>query len=90
MSRPRWLKRAILVCSGLAILIAGLVLLPLPTPLGVVFIPLGLILLSREVPGARRLLRMIQRRTGPVGRRIRRAEVYAHRKVDQWFGEPGG
>jgi len=87
MGRPRWLRRVILRGSGLALLVAGLILLPLPTPLGIVFIPAGLIVLSRELWWARWALRQVERRTGPVGRRIRRAEAHAHRKVDQWFGE---
>jgi len=75
----RHLRRVAIGAVGLGVLVGGLILLPLPIPLGVVLIPTGLIILATEVPIARRALDLIQERTGPFGRGVRAAETTAIR-----------
>jgi len=73
------MRRAVVSLIGTGVLVGGLILLPLPIPLGVVMIPTGLIILATEVPLARRTLDVLQTRTGPFGKGVLAVERRALR-----------
>jgi hypothetical protein len=52
---------------GICMILIGIPLTPMPIPLGVPLIVLGLIILSTEFETARRWVGMLERRTGKVG-----------------------
>ncbi|MEM6749562.1 MAG: PGPGW domain-containing protein [Planctomycetota bacterium] len=64
-------RRSAVLVLGYGLLIAGLILWPTPIPLGVVFVPLALVILSSEARWARRHAKRLQRKTGRLGRRSR-------------------
>jgi len=76
-------RRAVVGGLGFSSLLAGLILLPLPTPLGIVFIPLGLMILAVEFPWARRTLESVERRTGRFGRGVRVARGRAQHIIER-------
>jgi len=76
-------RRVAIGGMGFTSLVLGLIFLPLPTPLGVVFIPLGLMILALEFPWAERWLDWVERRTGKLGRGIRAARAKAQHWVNK-------
>jgi len=79
----RHARKIVVGVIGFTILIFGLLVFPLPAPLGWIMVPLGLVILAGEFVWARRWLDAIQNRTGPVGRKMRSAEDVARRRASK-------
>jgi tellurite resistance protein TerC len=67
---PPTVRKAAVVIAGFAVLLVGFALIVLPGP-AIVVIPLGLAILAKELPWARRLLDRLKGVVGPVVSRVR-------------------
>lgn len=73
------MTRILTIALGYAFLLLGVVGLFLPILQGVLFIVVGLLLLSRHSPWARRLLDRFKARYPKTGQQVVRAEALLHR-----------
>ncbi len=73
------MTRILTLALGYAFLMLGVVGLFLPILQGVLFIIVGLLLLSRHSPWAQRLLRRFKARYPRAGAKVSKAEAWLHR-----------
>ncbi|MEM1211797.1 MAG: PGPGW domain-containing protein [Planctomycetota bacterium] len=84
----RWVRRSAVAVLGCSITLLGLVLWVSPLPLGIVFIPTGLLILATEFAWAQRLLHHAKTKTGPVGRVLATAETAAKHRFSHRGRQP--
>lgn len=65
------LRRVTVFVAGWVVLIVGLIVFPLPIPLGAVLVPSGLAILASEFPWARRMLMRIKDRVVAASKWVR-------------------
>ena len=75
------MSRIVTLVLGYAFLVLGVVGLVLPFLQGVLFIVIGLLLLSREAPWARRMLDRVKRRYPRTGGMIARSDAWITRQA---------
>lgn len=81
-------KHLIIQLVGWAFIVVGIIGLFLPILQGVLFILIGLIILSAEYHWARRLLEIVKRRFPSVARRSQEASGRAKRWLRRLRGQP--
>lgn len=83
---PKWLRRLVMGFIGSTVLVLGLVLFVLPTPLGWFVVPVGLVILGSEFVWARQLLKKIRAQHKALEATLGTAERYAEALEDTLFG----
>ncbi len=83
---PKWLRRILIAAIGFSILLFGIIVFILPTPLGWVVIPVGLVLLATEFVWARRLLKKIRAQHKVLDTTFGSAEKHAQAFTHTLFG----
>lgn len=81
-------KHLIVQLVGWAFIVVGIIGLFLPVLQGVLFILVGLIILSAEYHWARRLLEIVRKRFPSVARRSQEASARAKRWLHRLRGQP--
>ncbi|MEN0020801.1 MAG: PGPGW domain-containing protein [Planctomycetota bacterium] len=79
-------RRLLVGVVGGTMMLVGLVVLPLPIPLGLILLASGLALLSTEFVFARRWVHALHHRTGKFGRGLQVAERKAMAVLRRLFG----
>jgi len=80
------IKRSVTLVAGFAFVIGGLIVTPLPIPLGLIMVIFGLSLLIPSLPVLRRWLQLLRMRYPKVSARLRHIHphlpAFARRVVD--------
>lgn len=74
-----WLKRAVVFCCGMTVLLIGIAMLVLPGP-AILVIPMGLAVLATEFVWAKKLLQHFKRETNKIADSIK--QTFSRGKID--------